>query len=281
VSLDDAALRQAQEAARKRMGLGPYKPAGPALLPTDAACSRCKKPIPGTPMPAGPARDYFLAMSKRIVCPACRKLVEEEGRQKLHEADAALVDAVKADPAGTLKRCGVEERWQEARLESCPDLPEKLVRIAWEWSRAPQDVLYFHGITGCGKTWVAAGTLLAVMRKGIRRPSECRCVTAAQYMAGVRMDFGTPVRDKVWDAVPLLLFDDLGSTFQNDLRRGAIAELMEVRHARCLPTIITSNLDVPAVGELVDPRLASRLRESATAPVKFPDVDLRMKGVKT
>jgi DNA replication protein DnaC len=286
VSLDDAALRQAQEAARKRMGLGPCKPAGPALLPTDAACSRCKKPIPGTPMPAGRLRDAVLAVSKRIVCSACRKLVEEEGRQRLREAAAALVEAVKADPAGTLKRCGVEERWQEARFESCPDLPKDLLKIVWNWAKSPDDVLFLYGIQGCGKTWVAAATMLEVMRRGVLRPVECLYLRERTFQLGLKRSYSDPHESTVQRGehvaarIPLLLYDDLGSELGNDKagwKRGELAGLFADRHARCLPTIITSNLDVPSVGELVDPRLASRLRESATAPVKFPDVDLRMK----
>jgi DNA replication protein DnaC len=235
-------------------------------------------------MAPGYMRDLLMSIArKRLVCGPCVKVVEEEERQRAQAAAEAEMESVKADPAGALKRCGVEERWLEAKFEACPDLPKPLRISAWQWSKAPDGFLFLSGIPGSGKTWLAVATMLQVMRLGVRRVAECRCLTERAFYAGIKRSYADPKEadvcrgQHVAASVPLLLYDDLGSARMTDWAREALAGLMEARHAACLPTIVTSNLDISAIGSAVDPRTASRLRESAMGPLLFPKVDLRMR----
>jgi hypothetical protein len=257
-------------------------PPDPLLLPTNASCSRCGKVFPGKPMAAGPLRDAVLKFAKRIVCLDCQAIIREEERQQAQAA--ALVEAagVRADPAGALRHCGVGQRWWGAGLDACPDLPAELVGLARQWAADPQGFLLFCGITGCGKTWLAVAIMLEVMRLGIRRPIECRAFTELEFEKGLKRAMDDPREgdvergEHVAARVPLLLYDDLGSRRLNDWRRDEITGLFEVRHSRCLPTIVTSNLDPEEIASQVDPRTASRLRESGSGAIMFPARDLRL-----
>jgi hypothetical protein len=72
-----------------------------------------------------------------------------------------------------------------------------------------------------------------------------------------------------------VVYDDLGACHANDLRRGAVGELLRARWNGARATIITSNLTMAQIGD-IDARIASVL--AAGVVLAFPSKDLRRQG---
>jgi len=234
-------------------------------------------------------------------CPACRESAGQ-ARQAQAEADrlarelaaadrlkreqaaaaeraAAELAAVRIDPAEYLKLAGAPVRFHRASIEAARkagDLPPALIDGVERWAAEPADFLVLTGTPGSGKSYMAVAAIRAALLAGTVRPGQVRFITEADYLARVGLDYGTPQRTRNFDAVPLLVYDDLASAYMNDLRRAALGELLRERWNAGLATIITSNLSLKAIGDL-DGRIASVLAAGRNV-LAFPTVDLRRKG---
>jgi len=214
-----------------------------------------------------------------------KELAEAQERQRAEQREAALA-AVRADLPAALARCGVPLHWQTASFDGCIDLPDELVRAARAWAGEPRGMVLFFGAPGSGKTYLGTSMLRAMLEGGLYMeltPSgafdlRCRYACERDFLAALRADFdgGRSYARDVQD-MPLLVFDDLGSSRLTDWGRGEVAGLLEDRHAHELPTVITSNLSPDELAVAVDPRVSSRIVESKLV-FRFPPRDLRIKG---
>jgi hypothetical protein len=144
--------------------------------------------------------------------------------------------------------------------------------------------LYIWGGVGSGKTGLAWSLLRAytLTSDGYDPgPTFANVVELLdQAKAAMREgDGGTPIR-KLYDA-SLLVLDDLGAERPTDWARDAIAALVQHRHTRGLPTVVTSNYAPSALARrlghddlMIGKRIVSRLTENCFK-VKLDRADLR------
>jgi len=99
------------------------------------------------------------------------------------------LEAVCGDLPGTLKQCGVPEHWRGASLDNCPDLPEPLINECRTWAEAPDGFLYLNGPPGAGKSWMAVGLLVAIIKDAFLCPRECRYLGERYFLEALKAGF--------------------------------------------------------------------------------------------
>jgi DNA replication protein DnaC len=116
------------------------------------------------------------------------------------------------------------------------------------------------GRSGAGKTWAAVAF-------AHRSPVVFRYVKARHYVEQVRREIGSDRDGRTQDRCMGiergchrgLLLDDLGAERVTDFAAGKIADLLDERYDRQLPTIITTNNTVEDIAKSYGARTASRL----------------------
>lgn len=158
-------------------------------------------------------------------------------------------------------------RWLEA------DVPERVMRTlgatpeqttamqaAAKFLAGDATFLVLVGGTGTGKT--TAG-VEALMR--LSKPSTGMFIQASRCgQLGLFSDEDKAVLGDM-RRVACLLIDDLGSEFlsENSVWRGLVDGILDARYSGMLRTIITTNLDFPALAERYGRRVADRLRHDS------------------
>lgn len=214
----------------------------------------------------------------RPECRTCRAAALLRMRQDRVIAEQAQqqaeAQAVQAGPSDVLAKVGVPQRYLEANLEACADVPAKMVSDLQMWAAAPKGLLSLLGVPGSGKTFVAVALLRWLLERGVYAARRARflretdCVDLFRSPDWLKAPTAYDPR-----RVSLLVYDDLGSMRLDDRTKPAIAGLLERRYADELPTIVTSNLSMSEISTHLDPRVASRMSDGLC--VEFPRVDLR------
>jgi DNA replication protein DnaC len=150
-----------------------------------------------------------------------------------------------------------------ARLE---DFPEETSSFIFSWLKQPTSGLLIWGATGTGKTFLACGTVRAIL--STRQEAEfCRC---DDLYEALRDSFGTGASSRSlmrpfvgmegeYEPAKFVVLDDLGAGSLSDYERRTILRIVDVRMNCEKPTIITTNWDLGAIAERMDDRIASRL----------------------
>ena len=127
---------------------------------------------------------------------------------------------------------------------------------AREWADAPEGWLVLLGVTGCGKTHLAA----AIAGQRLAAGDRVAFVNVPDLLDALR-----PGREE--DAVellrrvrevPVLILDDLGAQKSTPWAEEKLYQLLNHRHLARLHTVVTTN---QGLGEM-EPRIASRLADS-------------------
>lgn len=121
--------------------------------------------------------------------------------------------------------------------------------------------LLILGLTGTGKTTQAYGAIRALAAKGAT--VEWEAVTEPDLYARLRPREGADSEGefrRLADA-PLLLLDDLGAAKGSEWTGEITYRLIGHRYDAMLPCLITSNVPVRQLREMLGGRVASRLRE--------------------
>lgn len=157
-----------------------------------------------------------------------------------------------------------------------PDHPQVRQWIGRYLADAPScPALLLLGPVGTGKSHQAFGALRRVALESARR---CRRMT---YAITSHPEFNASMRPQPDDrhlraledfqAVDLLVFDDLGAGKSSDWTEDTLYRLVDVRWSRQLPTITTTNLDANALRNEVDERVVSRLSTAVQVALKGTD----------
>ena len=231
-------------------------------------CPKCKE-FKDVPVEQKKSIEFFGGWP-RWTCPDCqakdRELAEQRYHERMEAERLARIDQIEADVPATLAGIGVPPRWRGASFDRCPDIPEKLLGHAKKWADNPIGFMVFTGQAGSGKSWLAVATIIQSLLSGRFRPEQCLYLSERDYLDDLKASFdqgdsGRLLPGDYITKTPILLFDDLGSTRLTDWGAGEVAGLIESRHAGDLATIITTNLSIDRIAEVVDPRVASRIAE--------------------
>ncbi len=142
---------------------------------------------------------------------------------------------------------------------------EGAFRLARLWAQEPDGWLVFIGANGCGKTHLAA----AVAGYRLERGERVAFATVPDLLDELRSSFAPDAGEsfdrrfgRLLDA-PLLVLDDLGAQQASRWGEEKLYQLLNHRHLKRSPTIVTTN------GELreLEPRIASRLADLKTSTV--------------
>lgn len=202
---------------------------------------------------------------------------EEEARRQEEQTRRERLAAIRKHLSFHLTTRGVPAILCDARFDQCQDLPRKAVEIARKWADHPEGSLVLAGPPGTGKTFLAVATLAEIIAAEEHDLTVCRFVSEATWLDSLRNEFGEIRIDRKPYAATILVYDDLGSAYMKDVRRGEVERLVRTRHAEQKPTIYTSNLSIQGIADVFGGRVASVLQEDRQI-VKFGDVDLRLAG---
>lgn len=141
----------------------------------------------------------------------------------------------------------------------------------------PERGLLLVGGTGSGKTHVAVGILIEVLRQGFTGVYY----NVTDLLSDLRSTFDSrndlqeaTILDEV-ASVDLLVLDDLGAEKASDWVRDRLYLIVNTRYEAEKATIITTNCDDLDLKERVGPRIVSRTYEMCTRFHPFPHEDYR------
>nr|WP_228453016.1 ATP-binding protein [Streptomyces alkaliterrae] len=124
--------------------------------------------------------------------------------------------------------------------------------------------LLIAGPTGTGKTHQAYGALRTLLAAGVRL--RWAATNTADLHAQLRPRQGHDPERAFHELAnsPLLILDDLGAAKQTEWTEEQTYRLIDRRYTSMLPTLITTNVPIPELRDVLGDRVASRLAEMTT-----------------
>lgn len=144
---------------------------------------------------------------------------------------------------------------------------------AEDFVREPRGWLVYEGPYGCGKTHLAVAIANARLEQFGDR---VLFMTAPDLLDFLRTTFNPNAEVSYSEAfeqicnAPLLALDDLGVENPSGWAKEKLFQLLNYRHAKALPTVITTNTPL----DELDPRISSRMMEGTVVKhieIKAPD----------
>lgn len=176
------------------------------------------------------------------------RIRRERSGMPLRFADAAFEDyCVDADNQAQVRALAVSQRYVEN----------------YEASMGRGKGLLFYGGVGTGKTHLAAAVANSVLARG----RSVRFLTATQAVRAVKDTYnrGSELSERqVMEGFVkpyLLVLDELGVQAGTETEKNILLEIINDRYNALKPMIITSNLDLAGIEELIGVRALDRLRE--------------------
>ena len=179
--------------------------------------------------------------------------------------------------------------WRRLNLppEQCENLKEAF-RIALDFAKSPEGWLVFMGVTGCGKTHLAA----AVANYRYQAHQPARFVVVPDFLDHLRSTFSPDSKvsyDQLFESVktaPLLIFDDFGEQSTTPWAREKLYQVINYRYNARLPSVITTRYSLQEILEEIEGSISSRLVDikiSNPFNIMAPDYrgDLRSSQKKT
>ena len=160
--------------------------------------------------------------------------------------------------------------WKRKNLP--PEQQENLEFVyheALEFARSPEGWLVLLGVTGCGKTHLAA----AIANYQIKQGKPVRFVVVPDLLDHLRSTFSpesTLSYDRLFEEVkntPLLILDDFGEQSTTPWAEEKLYQIINHRYNSQLATVITSSLtvdelmakDSPVCSRMVDAKISMKL----------------------
>jgi len=147
--------------------------------------------------------------------------------------------------------------WKRVNLppEQCENL-KKAFDTALDFARSPEGWLILQGVTGCGKTHLAA----AIANYRLKEGKPVKFVVVPDLLDHLRSTFSpeSPVTyDQLFEEVknaPLLILDDFGEQSTTPWAQEKLYQIINYRYNARLPTVVSTRLSA----EQMDSPIASR-----------------------
>lgn len=209
--------------------------------------------------------------------------LEERIRARLSDSDLCHIYAVDEKqtsleygwgPEFELQKSMTFDKFDWKRLNLPPEQRESLkqvFRVAFEFAKEPDGWLVLQGVTGCGKTHLAAA--IANYRYQANQPALF--VVVPDFLDHLRSTFSPESKvsyDQLFEKVktaPLLILDDFGEQTTTPWAQEKLYQIINHRYNALLPTVITTRsttdeMDSPIASRFIDAKLSTPL--TITAP---------------
>ena len=141
---------------------------------------------------------------------------------------------------------------------------ENAYRLALDYAKSPESWLVFQGVTGCGKTHLAAA--IANYRYQAGKPALF--VVVPEFLDHLRSTFSPESKvsyDQLFESVkttPLLMLDDFGEQATTPWAQEKLYQVINYRYNAQLPTVITTRCSLEDIesrisSRFVDPKLST------------------------
>lgn len=154
--------------------------------------------------------------------------------------------------------------------------PDKFHQDISSWLINDSPFMLVQGGPGTGKTYLCASVLNYLKEQGkeVVYLTHRRFLSQIQEMMGQDIDNYSAVKKTAFKR--FLIFDDLGSSTNTSWQIDMILELFDIRYSHCLKTLITSNMTVEELHDMLDSRIASRLLDKKNMNLEFWSEDRRL-----
>lgn len=163
------------------------------------------------------------------------------------------------------------------------EMAEACKRYVKEFSEETTQGILLQGTVGMGKTHLAIAMGKNLAHKGFwsQWVNFARICIEVKHTWGSKEKFEETVKRPLYS--PMLILDDLGAEKIDKTDQGWVSELVydviQYRYENMLPTIITTNLNLDALGARYTPRTASRLAEMCL-PIWASGYDYRVDTIQ-
>jgi DNA replication protein DnaC len=141
---------------------------------------------------------------------------------------------------------------------------EQAYRLALDFAKSPENWLVFQGVTGCGKTHLAAAIANYRLKEG--KPAKFEVVP--DLLDHLRFTFSPESQvsyDQLFEEVknaPLLILDDFGEQSTTPWAQEKLYQIINYRYNARLATVITTRysldeIDSPISSRLADPKIST------------------------
>ncbi len=167
-------------------------------------------------------------------------------------------------PDFELQKSMTFESFDWKRLNLLPEQRENLeqaYRLAFDFAKAPEGWLVFMGVTGCGKTHLAA----AIVNYCYQAGKPALFVVVAEFLDHLRSTFSPESRtsyDQLFERVkkaPLLVLDDFGEQSSTPWALEKLYQIINYRYNARLATVITTRSSLQEILEGIESSVSSRL----------------------
>ncbi len=138
---------------------------------------------------------------------------------------------------------------------------EQAFRLALDFAQSPEDWLVFMGVTGCGKTHLAA----AIVNYCYQAKHPALFIVVPEFLDHLRSTFSPESKisyDQLFERVktaPLLIMDDFGEQSTTPWAREKLYQVINYRYNACLATVITTRYSLQEILEEIEGSVSSRL----------------------
>ena len=140
---------------------------------------------------------------------------------------------------------------------------EEVFRLAYDFAQSADGWLVLLGVTGCGKTHLAA----AIANERVQNGKPALFIVVPDFLDHLRSTFSPESKvsyDQLFESVkaaPLLILDDFGEQSTTPWAQEKLYQVINYRYNARLPTIITirrslDEIDDPISSRLSDPKLS-------------------------
>ena len=138
---------------------------------------------------------------------------------------------------------------------------EQAFRLAVDFAKSPDGWLVFMGVTGCGKTHLAA----AIVNYRYQANQPALFIVVPEFLDHLRSTFSPESKvsyDQLFEGVktaPLLIMDDFGEQSTTPWAREKLYQVINYRYNARLATVITTRYSLQEILEEIEGSVSSRL----------------------